>query len=191
MKQIVCEMCGSTELKKEDGEYICQACGTKYSVEEAKKLMVEIEGKVDVSGSSVKIDNVSEIADAINEKGSRDAKAKVRVGFILCAIAEIFLLAFGPVFYLFHTGTEEDFSTMFTSEILAYICIAVFIVLFIVTLFFIINPNKLNFILFMLFIVVYLADIILSGFITRWILLMFILLLLWLPLISKNYQKIK
>lgn len=190
MKQIVCEMCGSTELKKEDGEYICQACGTKYSVEEAKKLMVEIEGKVDVSGSSVKIDNVSEIADAINEKGSRDAKAKVRVGFILCAIAEIFLLAFGPVFYLFHTGTE-DFSTMFTSEILAYICIAAFIVLFIVTLFFIINPNKLNFILFMLFIVVYLADIILSGFITRWILLMFILLLLWLPLISKNYQKIK
>ena len=37
MKALTCEMCGSTNLIKEGGVYVCQSCGTKYSVEEAKK----------------------------------------------------------------------------------------------------------------------------------------------------------
>lgn len=37
MKQLTCEMCGSTDLIKQDGVFICQSCGTKYSIEEAKK----------------------------------------------------------------------------------------------------------------------------------------------------------
>lgn len=48
MKALTCEMCGSTNLIKEGGVFICQSCGTKYSVEEAKKMMVE--GTVDVKG---------------------------------------------------------------------------------------------------------------------------------------------
>ena len=59
MKAIVCEMCSSNNLIKEDGVFVCQVCGTKYSVEEAKKLMVEIEGPVDVSGSVVKVEGVA------------------------------------------------------------------------------------------------------------------------------------
>ena len=55
MKKIVCEMCGSNDLLKKDNVFVCQSCGTKYSVEEAKKMMVE--GKVDVSGSKVKVDD--------------------------------------------------------------------------------------------------------------------------------------
>ncbi len=54
MKQLTCEMCGSTELLKKDGIFVCQTCGTKYSVEEAKKMMIE--GTVEVSGT-VKIDD--------------------------------------------------------------------------------------------------------------------------------------
>lgn len=61
MKQLTCEMCGSTDLMKQDGVFICQSCGTKYSVEEAKKMMVE--GTVDVSGSTVKVDTSSELAN--------------------------------------------------------------------------------------------------------------------------------
>ena len=53
MKKIVCEMCGSNDLMKKDNVYVCESCGTKYSVEEAKKMMIE--GKVDVSGSKVKV----------------------------------------------------------------------------------------------------------------------------------------
>ena len=33
MKQLVCEMCGSTDLLKEEGVFVCQSCGCKYSVD--------------------------------------------------------------------------------------------------------------------------------------------------------------
>lgn len=59
MKQLTCEMCGSTNLVKQDGLFVCQSCGCKYSVEEAKKMMIE--GTVDVSGSTVFIDNTKQI----------------------------------------------------------------------------------------------------------------------------------
>ena len=61
MKQLTCEMCGGTDLVKQGGVFVCQACGTKYSVEEAKKMMIE--GKVDVSGSTIKVDNSASIAN--------------------------------------------------------------------------------------------------------------------------------
>ena len=47
MKALVCEMCNSNDLVKQDGFYVCQYCGTKYTVEEAKKLMVEGTVKID------------------------------------------------------------------------------------------------------------------------------------------------
>ena len=39
MNKIVCELCGSNDVVKQDGFYICQHCGTKYTIEEAKKLI--------------------------------------------------------------------------------------------------------------------------------------------------------
>lgn len=61
MKALKCEMCDSNDLIKQDGYYVCQHCGTKYSVEEAKKLMFD--GSVDVSGSVVKVDTTDELAN--------------------------------------------------------------------------------------------------------------------------------
>ena len=49
MKPLVCEMCGSSDLVKMDGLFQCQHCGTKYSVEEAKKMMFEGVVKIDNS----------------------------------------------------------------------------------------------------------------------------------------------
>ena len=37
MKRLTCEMCGSIDLVKQDGMFVCQSCGTKYSLEEAIK----------------------------------------------------------------------------------------------------------------------------------------------------------
>lgn len=54
MKQLTCEMCGGTDLIKDGGVFVCQTCGCKYSIEEAKRMMVE--GTVDVQGT-VKVDN--------------------------------------------------------------------------------------------------------------------------------------
>lgn len=56
MKQLTCEMCGSNDLIKQDGVFVCQSCGCKYSVEEAKKMMVEVNG-------TVKIDNSEQTAN--------------------------------------------------------------------------------------------------------------------------------
>lgn len=47
MKRLQCEMCGSTDLIKNDGLFVCQNCLTKYSPEEAKKMMVEVNLKID------------------------------------------------------------------------------------------------------------------------------------------------
>lgn len=60
MKQLTCEMCGGTDLIKQDGVFVCQSCGTKYSVEEARKMMIE--GTVDVSGSTVRVDRSESVA---------------------------------------------------------------------------------------------------------------------------------
>ena len=64
MKQLVCEMCGSTELIKQDGVFVCQTCGCKYSVEEAKKMIVE--GTVEVRGT-VKVDRSSELENYVKK----------------------------------------------------------------------------------------------------------------------------
>lgn len=74
MKQIVCEVCGSNDLVKEDGCFICQYCGAKYSPEEAKRLIVEVNGKVDVSGSKITVDNTSFVERSL--ENARRAKAK-------------------------------------------------------------------------------------------------------------------
>lgn len=50
---MVCEMCGSQDLVKQDGMFVCQNCGTKYSVEEAKKLLGTV--KVDKTEETEKL----------------------------------------------------------------------------------------------------------------------------------------
>ncbi len=72
MKRLTCEMCGGTDLVKQDGVFVCQYCGTKYSTEEAKKMMIE--GSVDVSGSTVKVDNSAFVEKYL--QNARRAKMK-------------------------------------------------------------------------------------------------------------------
>lgn len=65
MNELICEMCGSNDVVKQEGLFVCQSCGTKYSVEEARKIMtgetVEVEGTVKIDRSS-ELDNLYEIA---------------------------------------------------------------------------------------------------------------------------------
>ena len=63
MTKIQCELCGSTDIMKEEGFFVCQHCGCKYSLEEARKMMIE--GKVDVSGSTVKVDTSMELKNRL------------------------------------------------------------------------------------------------------------------------------
>ena len=43
MKKMVCEICGAQSIKKEEGVFVCQECGTEYSLEDARKLLQEID----------------------------------------------------------------------------------------------------------------------------------------------------
>lgn len=52
-------MCGSTNLIKQNGVFVCQDCGTKYSVEDAKKMMTEEDAEI--SASTDKVDTVDSI----------------------------------------------------------------------------------------------------------------------------------
>ena len=75
MKAIVCEMCGSQDLIKKDGVYVCQNCGTKYDPEEAKKLLVEVSGSVKVDNKE-KLDNYYQLARRAIEENNVDDAAK-------------------------------------------------------------------------------------------------------------------
>lgn len=44
MKKIICELCESMEFIKENGMFVCQGCGTKYTAEEVRGMMREVEG---------------------------------------------------------------------------------------------------------------------------------------------------
>ena len=71
MKRLTCEMCGSTDLVKQDGVFVCQSCGCKYSVEEAKKLMID--GTVEVTGT-VKVDTSDKLKNLyISARQARDS----------------------------------------------------------------------------------------------------------------------
>jgi len=51
MKVIVCELCEGREFAKQDGMFVCQSCGSKYTPEDAKKLMIEVEGDAPASAA--------------------------------------------------------------------------------------------------------------------------------------------
>jgi len=50
MNAIMCELCGSNDVVKQGEYFVCQHCGTKYSLEDARKLI-----------GTVKIDNSDEL----------------------------------------------------------------------------------------------------------------------------------
>ena len=41
MKAVTCELCGSNDIIKIEGYFVCQHCGTKYSIDEAKHYLDE------------------------------------------------------------------------------------------------------------------------------------------------------
>lgn len=76
MKKLTCEMCGSTNLLKENGVFVCQTCGTKYSVEEAKKMMCGEESTCESVKSSSKLKNLYEIARRAVDTNDTDTAIK-------------------------------------------------------------------------------------------------------------------
>lgn len=45
MAKPVCELCGGSDFVKDEGVFVCQGCGTKYTAEEARRLMADGPGE--------------------------------------------------------------------------------------------------------------------------------------------------
>lgn len=75
MKQLTCEMCGSTDVVKQDGFFVCQTCGTKYSVEEARKMMIEVDGVVQVDSSHLVGNYLSMAQNAYDAGNKQEAES--------------------------------------------------------------------------------------------------------------------
>lgn len=73
MKALKCEMCGSNDVVKQDGLYACQNCGTKYTVEEARKMMIEGTVKID---SSSELENLYKLARIAKIENNSENAAK-------------------------------------------------------------------------------------------------------------------
>ena len=56
-------MCGSNDLIKQDGVFVCQNCLTKYTVEEARKIMLDGDTKI-IIDTSKKEQNLFDLVDA-------------------------------------------------------------------------------------------------------------------------------
>ena len=83
MKKIICEMCDSSEFLKQDGMFVCQGCGMKYSAEEAKKMMVEDDSEPSTDAvKTVKVDasdelnNLYQLARRARENNNSENAAK-------------------------------------------------------------------------------------------------------------------
>lgn len=79
LKALTCEMCGSTDMLKQNGVFVCQSCGTKYSLEEAKRMMIA--GTVNVAGivkvdMSEKLKNLYTIARRAKDENNSENAAK-------------------------------------------------------------------------------------------------------------------
>ena len=64
MKKIVCELCGESDFIKEGEFFVCQVCGAKYTVAEARKLFVDVDAAGSTGSSSPKPNTTSQTAKA-------------------------------------------------------------------------------------------------------------------------------
>ena len=97
MKALVCEMCGSHNLIKNNGMYVCENCGTKYTTEEAKKLMVEVSGSVKIDNTK-KLENYYKLARRAKETNN-SADAKKYYDYIRQEVPEDWEANFFAVYY--------------------------------------------------------------------------------------------
>lgn len=122
MKALTCEMCGSTEIIRKDGLYVCQACGTKYSVEDAKKMMagdtVTVEGTVKVDASD-ELSNLTILAHRATEAKDWD-RAYVYYERILLITPDDWEANHNVQFYKAFIAHQQDLFTELSTRLDVY-----------------------------------------------------------------------
>lgn len=74
MKKVVCEGCGSADIVKQDGFYVCQNCGLKYSDDSDKKTFVN--NSVSISNTVITNNGIpGNTVSVVTNGGAIDPKA--------------------------------------------------------------------------------------------------------------------
>lgn len=89
MKKMVCELCEGSNLLKQGDFFVCQDCGAQYTVEAARKLLVEVEDSVPAPVAppvpvaeapaepvNRKAENLRKLAQRAKEDGDSEAAAR-------------------------------------------------------------------------------------------------------------------
>ena len=93
MIRIKCELCGSSDIIKNDGKYTCQNCGANYSYEEAKKLLID-EEKTEVGGKKESYNQTlgEYNADNLNSKKWVGGNNK-KIVLAIAGVVAVFIIA--------------------------------------------------------------------------------------------------
>ena len=101
MEKLVCDICGGKLIAQSGGVFVCDSCGMEYTKERIKEKVLEVngtvsvDGKVDVSGSSVDIKNTDEIStDFANKMSSSKQQRKIIASSVINIIACILFWLF-------------------------------------------------------------------------------------------------
>lgn len=95
MKAMVCEMCNGNNFLKDGDFFVCQSCGTKYTPEAAKKLMVEGTVKVDNSEKVEKLLKAAQMA----RKNNDSETAQKNYNLVLAEDPEQWEAVFFSIYY--------------------------------------------------------------------------------------------
>ena len=81
MQAIKCELCNGNDFVKQDGFFVCQHCGTKYTLEEAQRLYGPVEVTVSTPVKMVNNEFESKFANAKNWEMVYFSKGPEHVSF--------------------------------------------------------------------------------------------------------------
>ena len=71
MKRVICEVCRGSDILKDNGVFVCQSCGCKYTLEEVRKMVVEDDSVQQVPGTLPPSCQTEEYTNTL--KATRDA----------------------------------------------------------------------------------------------------------------------
>jgi len=71
MKRVICEVCRGLDILKDNGVFVCQSCGCKYTLEEVRKMLAEDDSIQQTPGTLPPAEQTGEYANTL--KATRDA----------------------------------------------------------------------------------------------------------------------
>lgn len=98
MKKIICEVCGGREFIKENGVFLCQNCGAKYSLEEARKIMTEVDDEPKQPMPANESDGTNDVySENKNTSGKKSRKKIIIIAIVAVALVAAAIAVFSTL----------------------------------------------------------------------------------------------